>query len=75
MRRCLIILTMLLAGCGANRQPPLSPLALLDLEPCEGWTGPRPTSEGQFARAAAASEAGRLCANEKLATVRTAIAG
>lgn len=67
MRRCLIIWMMLLAGCGPDPAPP--PVALLDLAPCPGWTGPRPVTEGGFARAAAAERAGRLCANAKLETV------
>lgn len=70
MGRCLIICAMLLAACG--HEPPA--LSLLDLTPCPGWTGPRPQTDGQFARAAAAERAGRLCANEKLATV-SAVAG
>lgn len=69
MRRCLIISLALLAGCG--REP--SAISLLDLSPCPGWTGPRPASEGQFARAAAAERTGRLCANEKLTTVQSLI--
>lgn len=69
MGRCLIICAMLLAGCG--REPP--PLALLDLTPCPGWTGARPQTEGQFARAAAAERAGRACANEKLTSALAAI--
>lgn len=61
MRLCLIISLMLLGGCG--HEPALS---LLDLEPCSGWEGERPVTESQFARAAAAERAGRLCANAKL---------
>jgi hypothetical protein len=53
----------------------MSPLAILDMEPCPGWSGPRPTTEGHFARAAAAEMAGRLCANAKLQTVRAAVEG
>lgn len=67
MRRCLIISAVLLTACG--RDPALPPVALLDLAPCPGWTGPRPTTEGDFARAAAAERAGRQCANAKLAAV------
>lgn len=68
MGRCLTICAMLLAGCG-----PDPAWQLLDLTPCPGWTGPRPQTEGQFARAAAAERAGRLCANEKLATAASTI--
>lgn len=66
MRHCLIICVLLLGGCGSD--PP--PLGLLDLAPCAGWTGARPATELQFARAAAAERSGRLCANEKLTTAR-----
>lgn len=71
MRRLAIICLVLLAACG----PEAPAIALLDLDPCPGWTGPRPGTEGQFARAAAAEKAGRLCANEKLETVRAAVGG
>lgn len=69
MRRYLIICAMLLAGCG--NEPP--PLALLDLMPCAGWTGSRPRTESQFARAASAERAGRLCANAKLDAARAVV--
>jgi hypothetical protein len=69
MRRCLIISALLLAGCGSKPvAPPVIPADLLT--PCPGWQGPRPSSEQQFARAALAEKAGRLCANEKLGSVR-----
>lgn len=70
MRHCLIFCALLLGGCGT--EPP--PLAMLDLTPCPGWTAAAPTSERQFARAASAERAGRLCANAKLAAVQ-ALAG
>lgn len=72
MRHCLIICLALLASCGPKNIFAPPPLALLDLEPCPGWQGGRPQSESDFARAAAASEAGRLCANAKLVTVMAA---
>ncbi len=72
MRRCLIISALLLAACGREAVAP-PPVALLDLRPCPGWTGPRPSTEGAFARAAAAERAGRLCANSKLASVSAAV--
>lgn len=71
MHRYLIISAVLLSACG--RDPAAPPLALLDLAPCPGWTGPRPASEGEFARAAAAERAGRLCANSKLEAVTEAV--
>ncbi|ATG47581.1 hypothetical protein CEW89_08340 [Celeribacter ethanolicus] len=59
---------MLLASCGRE-----TPLSLLDLEPCPGWQGVIPQNERQFARAAAAEKAGRLCANTKLGAVSEAV--
>lgn len=53
----------LLASCG----PKL--LDGVDIEPCDGWTGARPTTEQQFARAALAEAHGRKCANSKLIAV------
>ncbi len=64
MRLLAIISLMLLASCGRE-----TPLSLLDLEPCPGWQGATPQNERQFARAAAAEMAGRLCANAKLEVV------
>ncbi|MFC3061260.1 hypothetical protein [Paenirhodobacter populi] len=46
---------------------------MLDLRPCPGWSGNTPATESQFARAAAAEQAGRLCANAKLSAVNEAI--
>ncbi len=70
MRGSALSFLMLLASCGANEPPVLS---LLDLAPCPGWTGALPATERQFARAAAAEQAGRLCANSKLAAATSAI--
>ena len=70
MRLCLIISLMLLGGCG--HEPAL---ALLNLEPCPGWEGAKSATESQFARAAAAERAGRLCANAKLEAVSEAVGG
>lgn len=72
MRHCLVISAMLLAACGREALAP-PPVALLDLAPCPGWTGPRPVTEGAFARAAAAEMAGRLCANAKLEVVSATV--
>jgi hypothetical protein len=46
---------------------------MVDLEPCDGWTGGRPNIESEFAGAAAAEKYGRLCANAKLAVARDVI--
>lgn len=65
MKALAITCLVLLAACG----PEPVALDLLDLTPCEGWTGPRPATESQFARAALAEKTGRICANTKLAAV------
>lgn len=67
MNRCLIIWAMLLAGCGPDPR-------ILDewLQPAPGWTGPRPVTEQDFARAAAAEKAGRLQANNQLLAIAEA---
>lgn len=70
MRHLMLICLMLLASCG--REAPAE-LQLLDLRPCPGWSGKTPATESQFARAAAAEQAGRLCANAKLSAVSETI--
>lgn len=68
MRRCLIISALLLAGCGPK--PVAAPVIPADLlTPCVGWQGPRPSTEGQFARAALAERTGRLACNEKIRSI------
>jgi hypothetical protein len=47
--------------------PPRVPPDLL--QPCAGYTGPPPQSEGQISDALIAEVRGRHCANGKLATV------
>ncbi len=70
MRRLMPICLLLLASCGREVAPELQ---ILDTAPCAGWTGTTPATERQFARAAAAEQAGRKCANAKLMAVREAI--
>lgn len=65
MRLCLIICAMALAGCGP--EPATIPAELV--EPCPGWQGARPATEGQLIRAALAEKGGRQCANGKLAAI------
>jgi hypothetical protein len=65
MRRCLIICALALAGCGPD--PVTIPPELTT--PCAGWTGPRPATEVQLIRAAAAEKGGRQCANSKLSAI------
>jgi hypothetical protein len=72
MRRLVLCLTLLLTACGAAETrlvivPHNVPADLLS--PCLGWQGPRPSSEGQWVKAAIAEVAGRRCANSKLSAV------
>ncbi len=70
MTRLLAITCLLgLLGCG----PKSTALDVLDLTPCDGWTGPTPATEGQIIRAALAEKTGRLCANTKLDAVAATI--
>lgn len=59
-----------LVACGPDYEP--VPLAALDLEDCEGWTGRTPQTKGELLRAASAERAGRLCGNVKLKAAREA---
>lgn len=70
MRRLTIICAMALAGCGAEpiAPPPIPPDML---QSCAGWTGRAPQTQGELLRAALAERTGRLCANEKLETMRS----
>jgi hypothetical protein len=52
--------------------PPRVPADLL--QPCAGYTGPVPQSEGQFSDALIAEARGRSCANGKLAAVAEILA-
>lgn len=63
---------LLLAGCSQPVRevvipPPQVPADLL--QPCAGYTGPLPRSEGQISDALIAEARGRRCANGRLATV------
>ena len=63
---------LLLTGCSqpaseAMIPPPNVPADLL--QPCAGYTGPLPRTEGQISDALIAEAQGRSCANGKLATV------
>lgn len=65
---------LLLAACGQPQidAPPLVPEALLT--PCPGWQAGTPVTQGDLIAAAAAERSGRLCANDKLASVRRLVA-
>ena len=72
MRHCLLCCLPLLSACSDLDnpqiiQPPKVPADLL--QPCAGYTGPVPSSEGQISDALLAEARARGCANEKLATV------
>ena len=60
---------LLLAACGhpAIEVAPVVPAALLT--PCAGWQGPTPATQGDLIEAVVAERSGRLCANDKLASV------
>lgn len=65
MRRLTITCAMALAGCGSE-PPAQTPIPADMLQPCPGWTGRPPQTQGELLRAALAERTGRLCANEKL---------
>lgn len=72
MRLCLLCCLPLLTACSDPDsqqiiQPPKVPADLL--QPCAGYTGPVPRSEGQISDALIAEARGRDCANGKLATL------
>lgn len=67
MRRLMIICAVALAGCG--NEPVASPIPPGMLQPCAGWTGRPPETQGELLRTALAERTGRLCANEKLGSI------
>jgi len=72
MRLYPLCCALLLSGCGPDpiavtAPPPQVPPDML--QGCVGWTGPRPSDEGQWADAALAEKRGRHCANGKLAAI------
>lgn len=75
MRRCLIICAMLLAGC-LRAEPPVGPPPVSPdlLQPCPGWQGRAPLTEGQLIAVLAAEKAGRVQCNGKLATIAATLA-
>ncbi len=77
MRLYPLCLPLLLGACSQPASelvipPPRVPTDLL--QPCAGYTGPLPLSEGQFSDALIAEARGRRCANGKLATVAEILA-
>ncbi|GAB1361845.1 hypothetical protein MASR1M32_10810 [Rhodobacter sp.] len=71
MPRCLIITALLLAACGPEARPQPAPPAIPAdlLQPCPGWRGPTPRTDGQFGDAAAAEKRGRERCNSQLAAI------
>ncbi|WP_126975561.1 hypothetical protein [Frigidibacter oleivorans] len=69
MRRLILACCLLPAACGPD--PAAGPVAVPAdmLTPCSGWTGPAPVTQGALLRAALAEKAGRLCANDKIASI------
>ena len=72
MRLYLLCCALLLGACGLDSivvtaPPPKVPADLL--QGCAGWTGPRPSNEGQWADAAWAEMRGRYCANGRIETI------
>ena len=64
---------MLLTACSELPDPDVRPTEVqVDpelLEPCDGYTGPTPQTELEFAKAAAAEKAGRVCNANKIEAV------
>jgi len=72
MRLYLLCLPLLLTGCFGLDSEPITPRPEVPadlLQPCAGYTGPLPQTEGQISDALIAEARGRSCANAKLATV------
>ena len=77
MRLYPLCLPLLLAGCSDRTSDPVVPPPRVPadlLQPCAGYTGPVPQSEGQFSDALIAEARGRSCANGKLAAVADILA-
>ena len=72
MSRLVIICVLMLAACGREAETvyvsPDVPAGLL--EPCGGYRGPSPQTQGQLIEAAFLERSGRICANNKLASVK-----
>ncbi len=72
MRLYPLCLVLLLSACSDRASEPVIPPPRVPadlLQPCAGYTGPLPQTEGQISDALIAEARGRRCANGKLATV------
>jgi hypothetical protein len=72
MRLCHLCLVLLLSACSDQASEAVMPPSRVPadlLQPCAGYTGPLPQSEGQISDALIAEARGRRCANGKLRTV------
>ena len=73
MRLYPLCLPLLLTGCFGLDSEPITPPPRVPadlLQPCAGYTGPLPQSEGQISDALIAEARGRACANGRLEVVR-----
>jgi len=77
MRLCHLCLALLLSAC-TQRAPDvlLSPATVPSdlLQPCAGYIGRQPSTEGDLAKAVIAEAQGRSCANAKLTTIAQILA-
>lgn len=74
MHRLAITCAALLAACGPDRPPVVVAPQPVDpglLQPCPGWQGPTPSTEGQLIDAVAAERRGRLRCNDQLASIES----
>lgn len=72
MPRYPIICAALLAACGPERAPVVVAPPPIDpslLQPCPGWQGPTPRTEGELVDAAAAERRGRMRCNAQLSSI------
>ena len=77
MRLCHLCLVLLLSACSDRVSDPVVPPPQVPadlLQPCAGYTGPLPQTEGQISDALIAEARGRRCANGKLGAVAEILA-
>jgi hypothetical protein len=72
MRLCLLCSALLLGACSDRASELVIPPSNVPpdlLQPCAGYTGPVPRTEGQISDALIAEAKGRGCANGKLQVI------